>query len=87
MANNNVKKLPPRKELTAEEKKELLIQAYVQKKAALAEGILMSLVQNPSLSQICDDAEKSPVQLAEGWAKECMEVIYQQKLDMTEEAE
>ena len=85
MSAKNFKPAYPKKEMTEEEKKELFLQAYTQKRAALAEGIMMNLMRNPSLTAVCLENEKTPAQLADAWAKECMEVIYHQNITITEE--
>lgn len=68
--------------LTPEEEKELFIRSYMQKKAALAEGVLFNMMQNPSLDAICRG--ESPVVVANDMAEEFMRVVYRQDLHVVE---
>lgn len=69
--------------MSEEEKKEQMIRAYMQKKAALAEGVLFNMMQNPSLETYCRGA--NPVHVANDIADEFMKVVYGQEIKFKEE--
>lgn len=73
------------KPLTPEEEKEQIRRAFAQKQASLAEGILFNLMQNPSLNDICRNA--TPAEIAEQVSLNFMEVVYHQRIKLTEEEE
>lgn len=78
MAQNKVKALSP------EQIKEQTIRAFLQKKAALAEGILFNMVQG--LGFIPDDNDvENIVNSSNAIATEFMKVVYNQEIKTKEE--
>lgn len=79
------------KPLTPEEEKELFIRSYMQKKAALAEGILFNMVKGEGRAMAYDIDSKSSekkhldmVKVANDMAEEFMRVVYRQDLHVVE---
>lgn len=70
------------KPLTEEEKKELYIRSYVQKKTAIAEGVLYNMVQGNMVS----DA-KGLVKIVDEIATEFMKVVCHQTIMIKDEEE
>lgn len=66
--------------MSEEEKKEQMIRAYMQKKAALAEGVLFNMVQG----NIVTDSV-GVVKIANDIADEFMKVVYGQEIKFKEE--
>lgn len=64
--------------LTPEQREEQVKRAYLQKKAALAEGILFNLCQNPNVNSFC--LGESVVKVANEMAEEFMKVVYQAEI-------
>lgn len=75
----------PMPKLSEEQKKEQIMRAYLQKKAAIAEGVLFNLMQNPNLDTICRG--ESPVKVADSMAAEFMKVVYKAEVETEEETE
>lgn len=78
MAQNKVKTPTP------EQQKEMLMRAYLQKKASIAEGVLFNMFQGAAGSDTTMGAEMA-VRLANEVATEFMKVIYNQEVKTTEE--
>lgn len=70
------------KPLTEEEQKELYIRSYVQKKTAIAEGVLYNMVQGNMVS----DA-KGLVKIVDEIATEFMKVVCHQAIMIKDEEE
>lgn len=66
--------------MSEEQKKEQMIRAYMQKKAALAEGVLFNMVQG----NIVTDSV-GVVKIANDIADEFMKVVYGQEIKFKEE--
>ena len=75
--------IPPMNE---EQKKEAMVRAFAQKRAALAEGILFNMVQGcgDTFSEDLGRA-KYLVHVASEMANECMKVFYGQEVTFKEE--
>lgn len=78
MAQNKVKALSP------EQIKEQTIRAFLQKKAALAEGILFNMVQGLNYIPIDTEVEHL-VESCNAIATEFMKVVYNQEIKTKEE--
>ena len=77
------------KPLTPEEKKEQLIRAFMQKKDALAEGILFNMVQGCggmfTLESFNEDDLLKMVGIADKMSTEFMRVVYNQEMKVENE--
>lgn len=50
MARTAIRPLPPQRQLTEEQQRENAIKAFMQKRAAVAEGVLFNLCNNPGMT-------------------------------------
>lgn len=80
--------------LTPEQKKEMFVKAYIQKKASLAEGILFNLCQSCGRDLVYDTENNITkenhlkiVRLADEMSTEFMKVVYHQEVKMNEDEE
>lgn len=74
MAQPKVKALPPKRELTPEEKEKQIRIAYFQKRAALTETILMNMMQSQNLPS-------DPVTTAIQYADQLMKELYGKEVE------